>query len=71
MRALLLTTALGLGLFATPASAVELTCNTAVQNWQNGSATTCPYQAGNAGSLSIGDISVPPPPPRVRKECAD
>ncbi len=65
MRLLILTTALGLGLSVIPASAVDLTCNPAVQNWQNGSGNTCPYQPGNAGALSIVVIPVPtyvPPP---------
>jgi hypothetical protein len=48
MRTLFIASTIGLGLMAISASAVPLSCNTAVQNWQNGSQDTCPYAGGSS-----------------------
>lgn len=35
------------------ASAVELSCGPAVQNWANGSKTTCPFDSGGQSARSV------------------
>ncbi len=56
-----------------PVSAGALHCNSAVQNWQNGSRTTCPYDS-NGGplvvvvQLSPPPVEEPPPPPPVQDD---
>jgi hypothetical protein len=55
-------------LSATPSLAANLApgCNVAVQNWQNGSQTTCVYDS-NAGLLVVNPA--PPTPVMREKEC--
>jgi hypothetical protein len=50
MRTLILSLATATLALAAPATAVPLSCNPAVQNWQNGSKDTCPYATGNAAA---------------------
>ncbi len=59
MRTLVFSVFTAIAFLTIPAFAVPLTCNTAVQNWQNGSQKTCPYGAGNFVQ------SDPAPPPRA------
>ena len=47
MKKLLFSTAI-LVWMASPSSAFELSCNAAVQNWANGSKTTCPFNSGGS-----------------------
>jgi hypothetical protein len=48
------------GLVST-ASAASLTCNPAVQNWQNGSQFTCPYDSNGLGPQEVKVVASAPP----------
>lgn len=73
MRIILATTLLATVTLVSPASAAGSTCGPAIQNWQNGSRTTCTYDS-NTGGISPVQVSVqtpaaPPPPPPQEKDC--
>ncbi len=62
MRTLILTIATAIAFLTAPAFAVPLTCNTAVQNWQNGSGNTCPYFGGTGAvtQIFVTETYIPP-----------
>ena len=70
LRILVAATLLGLA-FPQTASA-DLGCGPAVQNWSNGSRTTCPFDSGGGPSDSNGSTTVVVvEPPVVVDECGD
>jgi hypothetical protein len=54
------------GLIST-ASAANFSCSPAVQNWQNGSQTTCPYDSNTSSPnpVEVQRVEVTPPPSEV------
>jgi hypothetical protein len=66
MRYIFLITTLLTTMMTLPAAAVSLSCNSAVQNWQNGSRTTCPYSPSGhpteTAQIAVAPPAAPPPP---------
>lgn len=68
MRYIIVSTAfIAAGLVST-ASAANLSCNPAVQNWQNGSQTTCPYDSHGFSPEEVKQADRAPPPREVESE---
>ncbi len=61
MRYLFLISALLTTTMTLPAEAVKLDCNPAVQNWQNGSRTTCPYSPSGYPADVATIVAAPSP----------
>jgi hypothetical protein len=68
MRTLIFSIATATMFLTAPAFAVPLTCNSAVQNWQNGSSDTCPYGGGNGTVTQIIVFETYTPPVLVEEE---
>lgn len=67
MRIILATTLLISVTYITPASAGNYGCGPAVQNWKNGSQTTCTYDS-NGGAITFAPAAAPAAPPPVVEE---
>lgn len=72
MRYILATTLLMTVAYVSPASAG---CGPAVQNWTNGSKTTCTYDSNGGAFNTVAAVgsapvqTVPTPPPPVEEKC--
>jgi hypothetical protein len=71
MRYILTATLLMTVSYVSPASAGDYGCGPAVQNWKNGSQTTCTYDS-NGGAIEVAapaPTPAAPPPTQVEDEC--
>jgi hypothetical protein len=69
MRIILATTLLLTVTYVSPASAGEYGCGPAVQNWKNGSQTTCTYDSNGGAVEVVTAAPAPPSPPPDEEKC--